>query len=231
VSAGVGDSDDDRLLDGQLRYYGDRAPTYDDAYTRTGHSDRGAEANARWFAELAVVEAAVDELDLRGDVLELGCGTGHWTARLAAQARSVTALDASPEMLEVARRKLAAAENVALERVDLVRDWEPSRTWDAVVAFFFLEHVPDAHFDSLVARIARALAPSGVVLIAEGRHRGEEHVADVERRHLHDHAATYDVVERRRTADEFVAAFAGHGLEVSTEHTERNFTIVTARRR
>jgi demethylmenaquinone methyltransferase/2-methoxy-6-polyprenyl-1,4-benzoquinol methylase len=225
----VTDDDDDELLDGQLRYYGDRAPTYDEAYTRTGHSDRGPEANARWFAELAVVEAAVDGLELRGDVLELGCGTGHWTARLAASARSVTALDGSPEMLDVARRKLAAAGNVTFERIDLVRDWEPSRDWDAVVAFFFLEHVPDRHFESLVARIARALSPGGVVLIAEGRHRGEEHSSHLEHRHLHDVA--YEVVERRRTPVEFVAAFAEHGIAVSIEQTERNFTIATGRHR
>ena len=225
--------DDDRLLDGQLRYYGDRAPSYDEAYTRTGHGDRGPEANARWFAELAVVEGAVDALDLQDrDVLELGCGTGHWTARLASRARSVTALDASPEMLDVARSKLAVAgaTNVSLERVDVVRAWEPARTWDAVVAFFFLEHVLDSHFHSLVARVVRALAPDGVVLVAEGRHRGEEHANDVEHRHLHDHDVTYDVVERRRTAEEFTEAFAAHGVVVAVEHTEWNFTIVTGRR-
>ena len=225
---------DDDLLDGQLRYYGDRAPTYDEAYTRTGHSDRGAEANARWFAELAVVEAAVDALDLVGaDVLELGCGTGHWTARLAARARSVTALDASPEMLDIARTKLISggADNVSLACVDVVRGWEPDRTWDAICAFFFVEHVPDGHLDSLVARMVGALTADGAVLVAEGRHRGEEHAREVEHRHLHDHEETYDVVERRRTADEFTEVFAAHGVDVAIEHTERNFTIVTGRRR
>jgi hypothetical protein len=68
-----------------------------------------------------------------------------------------------------------------------------------------------------------------VVLIAEGRHRGDEHASDLERRHLHDVA--YDVVERRRTPDEFVAAFAEHGIDVSIEQTERNFTIATGRHR
>ena len=217
---------DDDLLDEQLRYYGARAPHYDDAYTRTGHNDRGPEANAAWFAELAIVEAAVDELDLSGDVLELGCGTGHWTLRMAARARRVTAVDGSPEVLEVARAKLDAAgvANVDLVHGDIIRTWAPPRrSADAVAAFFFLEHVPDEHLDGVLAKAAAALRPGGQVIVAEG-HRRDAEMPDVEHRHLHE--VEYRVVERRRTADEFVAAFASHGLDVTVEHTERLFAIV-----
>ena len=219
----------DDLLDEQLRYYGARAPIYDDAYARTGLSDRGPEANAAWWRELAVVEAAVDDLDLSGDVLELGCGTGHWTVRLARRAASVVALDGSPDMLARARSKLDAAghRNVELRHADVIRSWEPDRTWDAAAAFFFLEHVPDDHFDAVVAKVARALRPGGRVVVAEGRRR--EPMPDVEHRHLHD--VPYRVVERRRTALEFVDGFGAHGIEVDVEHTDRLFTIVRGHRR
>ena len=223
-------------IDDQLRYYGDRASTYDDAYARTGTGDGGEEANAAWFAELAVVEAAVDETDVTGDVLELGCGTGHWTQRLASRASSVTALDGAPGMLEVATAKLAAANltNVELRCVDIIRSWEPDRTWDAAAAFFFLEHVPDDHIDGVVAKLARALRPDGALVVAEGRRR-EEHAEALEHRHLHDHDhdhdVVYEVVERRRSAEEFVELFGRHGIDVDVTHTDRRFTIVRGRRR
>lgn len=221
----MADRDDD-LLDEQLRYYGTRAPHYDDAYTRTGHSDRGPEANAAWFAELAVVERAVDDVDLTDrDVLELGCGTGHWTRRLATRARRVLAVDGSSEMLDVARDKLraAGATNVDLLEADIIRTWEPEPdATDVVAAFFFLEHVPDEVLDSVVAKMASALRPGGQLLVAEGHRR--EAMPDIEHRHLHD--VEYRVVERRRTAEEFAAAFAAHGISVDVTHTEQRFCIV-----
>lgn len=44
-----------------------------------------------------------------GPALELGCGTGRVMLALAANGHSVTGIDVSPALLDVARRKLAAA--------------------------------------------------------------------------------------------------------------------------
>jgi demethylmenaquinone methyltransferase/2-methoxy-6-polyprenyl-1,4-benzoquinol methylase len=224
--------DGDALLDDQLRYYDRRAPIYDDAYTHTGHNDRGPEANARWFAELAVVEAALDRARLTGDVLELGCGTGRWTERLASTARTVTALDGAPGMLDVARQRLAGTDTVRFELVDVIRAWHPATdAYDAMAAFFFLEHVTDDHLDGVLANVARALRPGAAVFVAEGLQREEhrERQDDVEHRHLpgHEHLGDFQVVERRRSADELTAAFAAHGISVTVAATDRLFCIVT----
>ena len=40
------------------------------------------------------------------NVLEVACGTGFWTRKLALQARSVVATDAAPEMLAIAGDRL-----------------------------------------------------------------------------------------------------------------------------
>ena len=44
-----------------------------------------------------------------GEVLELACGTGLWTVELARHAASITAVDASPEVLEINRSRLREA--------------------------------------------------------------------------------------------------------------------------
>jgi hypothetical protein len=91
----------DGLLAEQARYYRELAGEYEDGWFRRGRYDRGADANARWFAEAAEVEDALERFRPAGRVLELACGTGVWTRRLVGHADTVTAVDASPEVIEL----------------------------------------------------------------------------------------------------------------------------------
>src|SRR5215472_5906144 len=65
-------------------------------------------------------------MDLSGDVLEIACGAGQWTARLAETARFVTAIDAAPEMVAFTRQRLAgrSADRVEVVCADIF-DWWP----------------------------------------------------------------------------------------------------------
>jgi hypothetical protein len=56
---------------------------------RQGRYDRGARANARWCSEVQEVFAALDALDIKGDVLELAPGTGIWIERPLRSAASI----------------------------------------------------------------------------------------------------------------------------------------------
>jgi ubiquinone/menaquinone biosynthesis C-methylase UbiE len=97
----------EQLLTEQMRYYHARAPEYDESYTRQGRHDHGAEANARWIAELAAARRVLERLPLDGArILELAAGSGIWTETLAARASAVTAVDASAEMIARNRTRL-----------------------------------------------------------------------------------------------------------------------------
>ncbi len=54
----------------QITYYRARAGEYDEWFLREGRHDRGLEANAQWFAEVAEVAATLDTFAPRGRVLE-----------------------------------------------------------------------------------------------------------------------------------------------------------------
>ncbi len=97
---------DEELLEGQLAYYRARAGEYDEWFLRKGRHDRGPEWNRRWFWEIEEVRRELDRFRPTGNVLELACGTGLWTVELARHAASVTAVDASPEVLEINRTRL-----------------------------------------------------------------------------------------------------------------------------
>ena len=141
----------DGLLAEQLAYYRARAGEYDEEYVD--------------HPELLGPDATVAGLDIGGDVLELACGTGQWTARLAARAESLTAVDGAPEMLAIAAER-TAGRPVRYERADLF-EWRPDRRYDVVFFAFWLSHVPPERFDAFWAMVAEALRPGGRVMFVD----------------------------------------------------------------
>lgn len=100
-----------------------------------------------------------------GFAIEAGCGTGKNTARLAAAADRVLALDFSPGMLAIARQKVAAA-NVTFAEADLTRAWPVADGTADFVAFdLVLEHIAD--LAPVFGAAARALRRGGLLAVTE----------------------------------------------------------------
>ena len=161
---------EDALLRQQIAYYRARASEYDEWFLRQGRYDHGPEANARWFAEVAAVRAALDAFHPTGDVLELAAGTGLWTQRLAQTATHVTAVDASPEALALNRQRLGdGAARVTYAHADLFA-WQPDHRYDTVFFGFWLSHVPPTRFAGFWSLVGAALKPGGRVFFVDSRY-------------------------------------------------------------
>jgi ubiquinone/menaquinone biosynthesis C-methylase UbiE len=101
-------------------------------------------------------------------VLEVGCGPGHLSLRLARQSGvDVTGLDLDPAMIDRAR---ANADRVAIERHQLsfvVGDVAalpfPDGSFDLVVSMLSMHHWDDAKVG--LAEIGRVLSPGGRALV------------------------------------------------------------------
>ena len=150
----------DALLDGQLRYYRGLAGEY----LRTSLPVGDATVD-RLLTELN----AACERHVRGDVLELACGPGTWTAMLAQHAEHVTALDGAPEMLALAVAG-EPGDNVSFQRADIFA-WRPERRYDAIFFGFWLSHVPERRFDAFWETLRAALAPGGSVVFVDDADR------------------------------------------------------------
>jgi SAM-dependent methyltransferase len=158
-------SEVERLLAEQARYYCDRAAEYDDWWLRRGRYDHGRDANARWLSDAGEVEAALEEFKPDGDVLELACGTGLWTRRLACHAQRLTALDASAEVLALARARVKDP-LVNYVQADLFA-WEPDAAYDVCFFGFWLSHVPEERFEVFWQKVTAALRPGGRVFFVD----------------------------------------------------------------
>ena len=153
----------EQQLRDQIAYYRARASEYDQWFLRQGRYDRGEALNRAWFDEVGRLAEVLDQFAPRGDVLELACGTGWWTERLAGYAGTLTAVDASPEVLAINQARLGEG-RVRYIQADLFA-WQPERQYDVVFFSFWLSHVPPEHFDSFWRTVASALKPGGRVLL------------------------------------------------------------------
>ena len=116
----------------------------------------------RAIARHAVLPWALQGEALRGDVLELGGGSGamavgaarsHPTARL-------TVTDVDPAMVEAAARALSQLRNVTVDLADMTALPYPDRSFDIATSYLMLHHVVD--WRRGVEEVARVLRPGGV---------------------------------------------------------------------
>lgn len=96
-------------------------------------------------------------------VLEIGCGTGRHTLRLAQAGNSVTGLDLSPGMLAQASAKLADYPNVTLIEGNLLTT--KLTGFDAAVTALVLEHVAD--LNAFFLQVSAALIAKGKLFLSE----------------------------------------------------------------
>lgn len=104
---------------------------------------------------------------LEGDVLEIGCGTGTFTALISARAARVVALDLDKAFVEQAAAQLRNRPNVEVLRADVTRDPLP-QGFDAIVMLDVLEHLPDDR--AVLSRLRRALRAGGRMVIKVPAH-------------------------------------------------------------
>jgi demethylmenaquinone methyltransferase/2-methoxy-6-polyprenyl-1,4-benzoquinol methylase len=199
------------VLKEQKRYYAERAPEYDDWWYRRGRYELEPDALARWQADVAEAEAALEGFAPSGRVLELAAGTGIWTRRLVELADRVVAVDANTETLAL---NTSEAE---LVRAD-VFDWEPVERFDLVFFSFWLSHVPEERFDEFWSLVRGALAPEGRVFLVDSgagdtAHTGTGQADGEETRSLAD-GRTFRIVKRRWRPDELAERVRPLGFEL-----------------
>jgi len=123
-------------------------------------------SNSRMIIEMAKIK--------QGDqVLDVGCGSGNLTLtakRYVGTSGSVYGIDASPEMIEVARKKAQRSGATAVFKVGLIEKISyPDATFDVGVSRLVMHHLPDDLKRRGIAEIFRVLKPGGSLFLADFR--------------------------------------------------------------
>jgi SAM-dependent methyltransferase len=107
------------------------------------------------------------------DVLELGCGAGIPMTRALAEARSVTGIDISATQIAMARANVPSATFIRADMTTVAFE----SSFDAVMAFYSLTHVPRDEQAELIGRIRGWLRPGGLFIASMG---ADDEPGDVE---------------------------------------------------
>ncbi len=126
-------------------------------------------ASADTMNDEAAMQLLVDALELgrEDSVLDVACGPGIVAAAVAQVAGNVVGIDLTPEMIDLARERCAAAglENVTFDIGDVTELPYGDDEFSRVVCRYALHHVSDPA--AVVGEMARVCAPGGRVVVAD----------------------------------------------------------------
>ena len=127
-----------------------------------------------WRSAASLVELLAPQRDER--ILDLGCGTGHLTAQLAAAGAEAVGIDASAAMIEEARHSHPGVQFVVAD----ARDFRTDKPFDAVFSNAALHWVRPP--EAAVRTIHDALRPGGRFVAEFGGRGNVERVVAALRR-------------------------------------------------
>jgi trans-aconitate methyltransferase len=142
-------------------------------------------------------------------ILDLGCGDGQLTQRVAALCASVQGVDASKQMVEAARLQGIAADQAEAEKLPYA-----DASFDAVFSNAVLHWVRDQ--DAMMAEVHRVLKPGGRFVAEMGGHGNVAAILVALTAVLarHGHADREDGVNYYPTAEGYTRRLQRHGLQV-----------------
>ncbi|HZL91627.1 MAG TPA: class I SAM-dependent methyltransferase [Pirellulaceae bacterium] len=153
-----------------LEYYARRAADYDRIYEKPERQD-----------DLRRLESLLVEWLAGRNVLEVACGTGYWTAKLAPHVNSMLATDKVSEVLAVARQRCRQLGNIRFELGDACDARQLSNlsssssgrvgnlSYNGGLAAFFWSHVKKQELAQFLASLRSALAPRAHVALCDSR--------------------------------------------------------------
>jgi len=156
-----------------------------------------------------LLDQFADRVRALGAVADIGCGPGHVGRYLLDRGVRVVGIDLSSRMIQCARRLNPTME---FQQADMTALPSADATWEGIVAFYSLIHVPQDRVVAALREFRRVLRPRGLLLVAF--HIGADVV------HLDEwwgHRVAVDFVFFRSDEMESYLAAAGFEVELATE--------------
>ena len=141
-----------------IEYYDRRAREYEQIYFRDDPVRQGEQES---------IATTMRHLLADRRVLEVACGTGFWTQKIATVVKYLCAVDASTEMLAIARSKTLPADKVEFRQGDAYALDSVPGLFDAGLANSWFSHVPKSRIGEFLTMFHARLVRGAVVFMAD----------------------------------------------------------------
>ena len=204
-------------------YYAQRAASYEEIYAKPERQ-----------ADLAILHQHLRTRFAGQRVWEIACGTGYWTADLAASAQHVLATDINPEVIELARAKQLPPEKVELALADAFAPAPGiADGYTACFAGFWWSHVGRERQVDFLTGLRQRLAPNAQLVMIDNVYvegsstpiaRTDAFGNTYQIRRLPD-GERYEVLKNFPTDSTLRKRLAGHLKEIRIERLEHYWML------
>lgn len=139
-----------------ILYYKERAKEYEKIYTKPERQ-----------CDLISSKDILQNLFCGKNILEVACGTGYWTEKIAKTAKSIHATDVNEAVIEIARQK-HLGNKVRFEVADLY-NLKIKQRYEGLFGGFIWSHILLQDLDSFVEIIDRSLVKNGLMVFMDNK--------------------------------------------------------------
>jgi demethylmenaquinone methyltransferase/2-methoxy-6-polyprenyl-1,4-benzoquinol methylase len=190
-----------------IQYYRDRAGEYESIYAKPERQP-----------DLSEASKLLQDIFSNVNLVEIACGTGYWTEKIAETATHITATDINKEVITIAEKKEYPKNNVSLKVADIYT-FDPGKRFDGLFGGFIWSHIKKQDLPLFLETITKLVVPGGIVVFMDNRYvegsnhpitSTDEHGNTYQTRQLND-GSTHRVLKNfpdQKTLESVVKGFA-----------------------
>ena len=140
-----------------INYYKERAKEYETIYLKPERED-----------DLKAATLILQQTFANKNMMEICCGTGYWTEKIATTTASIFATDINDTVVEIAKHKTYLNNKVTFGIADFY-SYEPDRQYESLFGGFIWSHIPLQGLDNFIAKANHCVIPGGTVVFMDNK--------------------------------------------------------------
>ncbi len=141
-----------------VSYYRERAGEYEEIYQKPERQ-----------ADLETAATLLRDHFHNKNIIEIGCGTGYWTQKIASAAASILSTDINETVIDIARSKNYVRSNVQFRQSDFFKPIE-TKKYESLFGGFVWSHIAIRDIPAFLRRIGEYVIPGGTIVFIDNNY-------------------------------------------------------------